>query len=136
MKPQKFLRYSGALWLVSAIVLAKAADAPNQPNTANKPLPESGTNSVATGTNQAPVLYKPRSTGLKRQVNAGSRFAEAPRVRVAVLAPEDLGLVATRQPKLWWYLAEQSTNQVEFTLNRPFKTLVKRELSNAGTPGL
>lgn len=139
MKARKLQGAVGALCLLG-LSLASGTGRAADTRVASTPRPESSapatSNPPPPGTNQSPVLYKPRSTGLKRQVNAGSRGVNTPAVVLAVMSPEGLGLASGNQPALWWYLSETSPDKIEFTLNHDSKTLVKITLPEPAAAGL
>lgn len=107
-----------------------AAPATPAPNTAN---------ATAASNAPPPIVFAaglPHSLGLKRLVNAGSRSADADRITLAVLAPEEPGLAANSQPRFWWYISDAFTNPVEFTLNQDTDTLLKVQVASGGPAGL
>ncbi len=79
---------------------------------------------------------KTKAIGLKRQVNAGSRSGGRASAVPVALVPDGLGLSASEQPVLWWFLSQPTTAKVEFTLNHRFETLIKFDLPDVTTAGL
>jgi hypothetical protein len=101
---------------------------------ADDPPPGSGKRSTV------PVLYKPPRVGIPGGRLGGGTRAEGPcpTVKVAVLAPDHVGLTTQDQPILYWYLATTTTAPIEFTVNEPqaLRTLLKTQLPVPIQPGI
>jgi hypothetical protein len=83
--------------------------------------------------------YKPPKRGAPRAlVGGGSRGTGSGLSPLSVLAPDHTGLTIQEQPSLYWYLAEQNNNQIEFTLidNQAIKPILEINLGTQIKPGI
>lgn len=70
-----------------------------------------------TKTASAKPVYVPPSRGTpKHRVGGGTRGDNAATPYVRVLAPEEAGLSATAQPKLYWYVSQPTAVRIEVTV--------------------
>ena len=64
----------------------------------------------------APVYTPPQRGAPQRRVGGSSRGVESALPRVILLVPDHVGLTASENPPLYWYLSKPTTVRVEVTL--------------------
>ena len=130
-----------ARWALAMLLASGAvafADAPKDTRKDAPTPPREGAASTAQKPAAPPraepvVVYKPPSRGAPaRRVGGATRGAGGGVPRVAVLAPEGLGLTLEEQPDLYWFISQPSMVRIELVLIQDTSPAPVTEVELAG----